>query len=107
ESTEASQWAIWHPEGEAIIAAASADVDRLETNQHIVWFHIAVLPEFRRQGLARSLLASVVALAQQEGRRLLLSTTSERVPAGAAFMQRLGASRGLVSHTNQLVVAEL
>jgi RimJ/RimL family protein N-acetyltransferase len=37
----------------------------------------------------------------------MLADTNERVPAGAAFMQRLGACAGLAAHTNQLKIAEL
>jgi GNAT superfamily N-acetyltransferase len=104
---EVSQWVIWHPEGTGIIAGGDASVLRLDTNQHMIDFGIAVLPEFRRQGLARSLLVPLVELAQRENRRLLISATNERVPAGEAFMARMGARQGLVAHTNQLVLAEL
>jgi GNAT superfamily N-acetyltransferase len=66
-----------------------------------------VHPDYRRQGLAKRLLQPLVTAARQEKRRLLAAGTNDRVPAGAAFMQRLGARAGLVSHTNQLVLAEL
>lgn len=102
-----TQWVIWHPDGSAIVAAASTDVSHLSTNQHMAGFDIAVLPAFRRQELARSLLAPVVEVAQREDRRLLIGFTNERVPAGTAFMERMGASQGLASHENQLVLAEL
>jgi len=104
---EVSQWVIWHPQGTGIIAGGDAAVLRLDTNQHMIDFGIAVLPEFRRQGLARSLLVPLVELAQRENRRLLITSTNERVPAGKAFMERLGARQGLVAHTNQLALAEL
>lgn len=101
------QWVIWHPDGSGIIAAAEIEVARLDTNRHLAEFFIAVLPDFRRQGLARALLAQVAAVAQQEERRLLLTFTTERVPAGTAFLERMGAKQGLVAHTNQLALAEL
>ncbi len=101
------QWVIRHPDDGSIIAQANTEVLYTGSNQHIIWYGISVLPEFRRKGLARSLLVPVVETARQENRRLLLCFTTERVPVGAAFMQRLGASPGSVGHTNQLVMAEL
>ena len=38
---------------------------------------------------------------------MLFASTNERVPAGAAFMQRLGARKGLENHTNQLDLRDL
>jgi GNAT superfamily N-acetyltransferase len=73
----------------------------------MVEFEIDVLPEFRRQGLARRLLALIVEVPRRENRRLMITNTNERVPAGAAFMERLGARKGMASHTNQLKIAEL
>lgn len=104
---EVFHWAIWQPESNTIIAVASAELLQLDTNQHMMECHIAVLPEFRRQGIARALLVPLVELAQRAERRLLIGFTNERVPAGAAFLERLGARRGLATHINQLVLAEL
>jgi mycothiol synthase len=104
---EVLQWAAWHQTDAAIVARGEVELWRTETNQHVAYFDIAVLPAFRRQGLARRLLALIVATAQAEKRRLLMAHTNERVPAGAAFMQCLDARPGLVGHTNQLVLAEL
>jgi GNAT superfamily N-acetyltransferase len=68
---------------------------------------ITVLPEYRRQGLARRLLEQVAAAAREEKRRLLLTNTTDRIPAGESFMLRLGGVRGLVGHTNQLNLDDL
>ena len=78
-----------------------------ESNLHMLHLNLEVHPAYRRQGLAKRLLQPLVTVARQEKRRLLAVGTNDRVPAGAAFMERLGARAGLVSHTNQLVLAEL
>jgi GNAT superfamily N-acetyltransferase len=101
------QWSAWDGDRSTIVASAWVAVLRMENNQHLAQFRIEVAPEARRQGLARRLLALVVAVAQSEERRLLITDTNGRVAAGEAFMNRLGAQRGQEGHTNQLVLADL
>ncbi|MFZ6031578.1 MAG: GNAT family N-acetyltransferase [Chloroflexota bacterium] len=100
-------WSAWDTQAGKIVAQADSVVMRTDENQHLLQFSIEVLPSYRRQGLARRLLTLVVETAQRENRRLLLTNTSGRIPAGEAFMERLGAQRGLVGATNQLRVEDL
>lgn len=78
-----------------------------EDNLHMAQFSINVLPEFRKQGLGKEFLSKIVDVAQKENRNLLITSTMARIPAGEAFMNRIGADRGLEAHTNQLVIADL
>ena len=78
-----------------------------EDNLHMLQFVINVLPEFRKQGLGKEFLSRIVDIAQQENRSLLITSTMARIPAGEAFMNRIGAERGLETHTNQLTIADL
>jgi len=71
-----------------------------EDNLHMLQFVINILPEFRKQGLGKKFLSRIVNIAQQENRSLLITSTMARIPAGEAFMQRIGAERGLETHTN-------
>jgi len=80
---------------------------RTGENQHLGQFEITVLPEYRRQGLGRQFLAVIAETAQQEGRRLLMTNTTDRIPGGAAFLTRMGAKKGLEAHTNQLRIVDL
>ena len=103
-------WAGWDAAGGAgAEMRAGAFVQFLKTgeNAHLVQFDISVDPEYRRRGVGRELLRRAAALTRGEGRRLMMTDTNERIPAGAAFMTRLGAERGLEMHTNQLVLADL
>lgn len=99
------RWAVWH--GSEIIARGVATLWRTEDNQHLLNCDIAVLPEWRRQGLARRLLTLIADVAHQEKRRLLMAHTDSAIPAGEAFMRRLGARAGMTSRTNQLDLAHL
>jgi RimJ/RimL family protein N-acetyltransferase len=45
--------------------------------------------------------------ARDEERTLLVTDTSMRIPGGAAFVTRFGASRGLEATTRQLAIADL
>jgi mycothiol synthase len=99
-------WAAWEVDEPAIVAYGEVWLP-LTDNLHLAHFDIHVLPAYRRRGLARRLLALIRDEAQGKNRRLLMTDTSDRVPAGEAFMTRLGAERGLETHTNQLVIANL
>ena len=100
-------WAGWDADGTEMLAGAFVSYLKTEENTHLVQFDIDVHPDYRRRGVGRELLRRAVALTQSEGRRLMMTDTNERIPAGEAFMTRLGAERGLEMHTNQLALADL
>ncbi len=100
-------WAAWNEDESQIVAMAGCWLKATEDNRHLLGFWLNVLPEYRRQGLARRLLAFPADVAVREQRHLMQAHTHERVPAGEAFMRRLGAKMGLAEHTNQLVLSEL
>ncbi len=100
-------WTGWNPDKTEMIASGVISFLRTEENQHLAQFDLSVDQEYRRRGLGRELLRQAVGAVQAEGRRLLMTETNGRVLAGEAFMQRLGAERGLEMHTNQLTLAEL
>jgi mycothiol synthase len=102
-----SAWVAWQDDARAIVARGQASYATTDDNRHVAEFAIQVLPECRRQGLARRLLAHVAGVARGAGRRLLVTETSGRVPAGESFMERLGATRGLEAHTYQLAIGRL
>ena len=104
---EGYTWAVWSTEAAQIVAMGYILLWRTEHNQHLAQFDITVLPELRRRGIARQLLAVVADVAHREQRRLLLTTTDAAIPAGAVFLQRLGAQIGIATHTNQLTLSEL
>ena len=103
---EMTLWTGW-VEGASRIGAYGLIQYSLQDNLHMAQFGINVLPEFRRQSLGSELLSRIVQVAREQNRRLLITDTMDRIPAGEAFMLAIGAEKGLETHTNQLVVAAL
>lgn len=100
-------WVVWRTDGSQIVARGHVSWLDVPENRHLVEFKIWVLPEYRQQGLARQLLPLIAQATRSENRHTVLTDTNERIPAGAVFMERLGAHAGLAAHTNQLKIAEL
>ena len=111
EDVDVMLWAVWGNEDESqdrkVVAHALTDVAHMNENKHLMGASVEVLPEYRRRGLARELLHKVLEVAEAENRTLMIDVTNTRVPAGAAFAERLGAKAGLQAHINQLVLADL
>ena len=100
-------WAGWNPEKTEMVASGVIQWMKTAENRHMAQFDLSVDRDCRQQGLGRVLLRQVVQTAQSENRRLLMTDTNARVPAGEAFLKRLGAERGLEMHTNQLALPKL
>jgi mycothiol synthase len=99
-------WLIRSGEGEVLARGHAAYANTTE-NRHLVQTSIQVRADRRRQGLGRRLLGSIAVSMRENGRTLALTATTDRAPGGAAFLERLGAVRGLETHANQLVIADL
>lgn len=104
---EVQIWMVWNDEGDELIATGDIALWHVDHNQHLAQFDITVLPEYRRQGIATTLLPSIMEVAQRTNRRLLIGSTSSTVPAGEAFMRWLNARVGLETRTSQLDLSEL
>ena len=107
EFVEAKEWTVHRSGQKEVLATAAVNVWHVGDNQHVADFTISVLPEMRRRGIAKALLSYVARAADQQKRRLLLASTNSRVPAGEAFLNRLGAEMALANYTNELKIEEL
>jgi len=90
-----------------LVAFATVAMIRLEQNAHIADARVEVLPEYRRRGIGRALFERVVRAAHDDGRRLLLLNTTDRVAGAATVVARTGAQAGLTSRVSQLDVTKL
>lgn len=99
-------WCAWRDSAN-VIACGTVTLYRTDHNRHVVDFSLEVLPECRRQGLARRLLREMVEVPHREGRRLMLASTMSVVPSGEACLRHLGADVGLTMQTSQLDIRDL
>lgn len=76
-------------------------------NRHLARVHVEVGPAHRRQALGRALLRASAEYAAADGRTLLQSWTTSRVPAGEAFCRAVGAEQRSISHENRLDLGEV
>ena len=104
-SLSAHRWGVW--DGDTMIGRGGIWIWTEETNQHIAFFHLYVLPGYRRQGLGKQLLARVVDPARRANRTLLHSGTTNRVPDGEGFLSHIGAQPALQSRESRLLVADV
>jgi mycothiol synthase len=104
KDVDVQAWYLWR--GPEVVGDLFVPVAHREDNRHILDVRLNVLPEYRRQGHARRLLAKLLEIADAEARRLLIGWTNDAVPAGAALAEQLGAEPGMVSHVNQLELAD-
>ena len=98
-------WLIWE-EASVIARSQFATQDR-EDNQHAGQANVEVIASRRRQGLAQDLLRPLLQQAKDAARTLLVGETISNVASGEAFMNRLGAKKGIAMHTNQLDLQDL
>lgn len=89
----------------ALVGRALAWRRRYGTNQTARNVEIEVLPEHRRRGIARMFLREIVRAAGEDASVVFSFISTDRIPAGEAFMRRLGAEAGMAMTTNQLDLA--
>jgi len=107
EFEEELAWLVWNEDHTDLDASGGLEIWNTEDNRHLCFFDIMVIPECRRQGLAKQLLARIAEAARQNDRRLMMAGSNGRVPAGTAFLRSIGAQPGMEARTNQLKLAEL
>ena len=105
ESVTFEMWHLW--EDEKIIAELFLIVSLGKDNPHLMSTELQILQPYRRKGYTRLLLEKVLAFAEKYGRTLLTSRTNSFVPEGQGFAERVGATRGLASATNQLLLGDV
>ncbi len=101
------EFLYWNEEHTAAAAVCEIEYYTTEENRHMAFFDIYVPPENRRRGMGKRMLARLTSIAVAQARSLMITRTSERIPAGQIFVERLGASRGMDMRTSQLRLHEL
>jgi mycothiol synthase len=91
----------------AIAASAECSWTTLPENKHLLEFGISVRPDMRQRGIGKALLALIADVSDEQNRPLLTGGTSESVPAGEIFAQKVGAEARLSQHTNRLLLSDV
>ncbi len=104
---ELKMWCVWDDDHANLLAQGNVALIYTDDNRHLSQYDIIVHPSSRQQGIGKHLLGLIAEAASADNRRLLVTDTNDRVPAGEAFMHRIGAKRGLEGHINQLRIEEL
>lgn len=91
----------------AVSGEAECVLVRTDDNPHLAQLSVAVRPDMRGQGIARSLLSAAVDFAEADGRSLFVGVTTDRVPSGEAFARRIGGVGVNSSHEDRLRLADL
>lgn len=99
-------WVLQNDDQSAIIATCEVELELTEDNQHMLYFEANVAAPYRRQGIGRAMLRLATEIARERGKRLMLTETSEAIPAGAAFAERAGFKPGLAERVSVLRIAE-
>lgn len=107
ESEVDQVWVAWDEPSRVLIATLYTEYWLTPDNQHLIFFELNVARDFRRQGLARRLLVLAAETARQNNKRLMMAETCSNVPAGEAFMESMGAQRGLETRLNQLPMVDI
>lgn len=107
EFVELAAYVGWNASRTEIIAHSENAIEHTESNKHIAYFRIEVLPTYRCQGLGRQMLEMMIPFVKEHNRSLLMIWSNSRVPAATTFLERIGGRRGQEGHVNQLKVSEL
>lgn len=99
-------WLVRTPEGE-LVAAAQQWRYETDENPHLRESWIVVHADRRRRGLGHRLLGEITRAAGESPEITVTFGSTDRVPAGEAFLEKIGATRGLTNHKNQVAVADI
>ena len=103
---EYEAYAAWDVSNSKIIAYADIAIYNTGDNEHLADFKIEVIPEHRRQGIARQALKLLLPFAKTHQRTLLFSSTTDHIHESMFLFEHLGARKGSSMHINQLKLSE-
>jgi GNAT superfamily N-acetyltransferase len=94
-------------DGARVVAQARLDWQELDSNRAAAGIDVTVEPHVRRQGLGTRLLSLILDVASAADRRLLFSGTTDKLPSGGRFLERVGFEAKYQAHVNQLTIGKL
>ena len=99
-------WTVWDAERTRPIALASLWLEYTDSNRHLAWSDLSVLPEARRQGIGTELAGRLAEAAALDGRTVLGAGTVEGT-AGDTFCETLGFAKKATERKSRLSIADV
>lgn len=96
----------WSHGGERVAGYATLYLEYTETNRHLSWFEIGVLPGERRQHVGAALLREVAEMARADGRTVVGAGSIEG-HAGDDFARSMGFECKATERKSRLVTAKV
>jgi mycothiol synthase len=106
-STRERRLILAHDAGGALVGRGTLYLKHNDGAPTMARAQVEVLPAHRLRGVGRRLLEAIIAQARAAGRATLNLNTNRNVPSGEAFLQRVGARKGMVVRVSQLRTAEV
>ncbi|MBI2324688.1 MAG: GNAT family N-acetyltransferase [Chloroflexi bacterium] len=89
--------------GDEVVGRIAVFENKSGSNEHIREVMLHVHPEHRRRGIGSALFSSAMAAIPDDGKtKLVAGWTTNRVPAGMAFAERLVAKKGMHMRVSQV-----
>jgi GNAT superfamily N-acetyltransferase len=101
-----NRWA-WIAESDGQFAGVAVLRGSVVDNLHLGILHVRVVPQARRQGIGRSLLAAAARRAHDDGRRLLSGWTWDTVASGEPFVRAMGAAPAMLIRRSEVDLVAL
>lgn len=91
--------------GRLYLEFARPERPAFDENKHILWIWMALQPDYRRQGIGRTLLAQAARYAGEHDKSLVMSYAEEA--SGLAFWKAVGAQDAQHDRQSRLVLEEV
>ena len=99
-------WTVWNDERTRAVGFATLYLEYTESNRHLAWFDLNLLPEARRQGIGTELLGRIAEAGALDGRTILGGGTIEGTE-GDAFAEALGFEKKATERKSRLSIADV
>jgi GNAT superfamily N-acetyltransferase len=100
-------WGVWDEGRSDLAGVMCVSWEDYEDNRELSWIELDVMPEYRRQKLAATLLQTGLEFAKEQGRPLVGFDANNHVPAGWEFLTAIGAEHKYTGRFSMLKFADV
>ena len=99
-------WTVWESDRRRAVGVATLWLEYTESNRHLAWFDLNLLPEARRQHTGTELLGRIAEAAALDG-RTMLGAGSVEGSDGDPFAEALGFEKKATERKSRLSIADV